>query len=480
MTAASSAPLDPQVLVVLGATGDLARREIFPGLFRLFRDGLLPEDFRVVGSGRHSPGDDAAFRDQLADAVGRFTEGTVEPAAWQAFARRIGFAVSSAEDGTELAAAVRRARAELGERAGVLVHLSVPPAVAEDMVRMLGATGIADDARLVLEKPFGTNLASARSLDATLAELAPEERVFRIDHFLAEEAVRNLLALRFAGGPLTSAWHRDQVAYVRIDVPEELGLEGRAGFLESTGTFRDMVVTHLCQVLGLVAMAPPARLSAAELRAEKLRVFRALRPLDPAETVFGQFDGYRDEDGVAADSTVETFVAVRAWVDDWRWRGVPFLLRTGKAMRASRRVISLGFREPPVALFDDPTGAAAPAGRGPMELSLELSARPEVSLRLPVKRPGFGFELAPARLALRTADLFGDGEPLPAYAKLLADAMRGDQTLFTGAAEVERLWEVCDPVLRNPPAPSGYPRGSWGPAAADRLAGAIGWAVPER
>ncbi|WP_062213511.1 glucose-6-phosphate dehydrogenase [Streptomyces sp. NBRC 109706] len=473
---------DPQLLVIFGATGDLARRNLFPGLFRLHLAGLLPDDFRVIGSGRHSPGTDEEFRDDLGAAVRTHAGEIYDEARWNAFARHIGFVVSSADDAAELATAVRHAQREAGDRCRTLLYLSVPPSIAEAMVRMLGDSGIAEGASLIMEKPFGRDLASARSLDATIAGIVPEERVFRIDHFLGLEAVRGLLALRFAGGVLAPLWNRDHIASVQIDVPEEIGLEGRAGFMESTGTFRDMVSTHLCQLLGIVAIEPPARIAADELRAEKLKVYRALRPFDPAETVFGQFEGYRDEDGVADDSRVETFVALRAWVDNWRWQGVPFLLRTGKALGGSRWTVTIAFREPPLTLFerapedpDRPTDADRPD-----ELSLELSDTPTATLYVRAKAPGAELRVGRAAFTLRLDDAFPDAEPLEAYEKLLLDALRGDQTLFTGSAEIERLWEVCDPVLRDPPEPLPYPAGSWGPPAALELPGPPGWAVPGR
>ncbi|GAA3872895.1 glucose-6-phosphate dehydrogenase [Streptomyces sedi] len=489
-SASRTAVRDPRVLVIFGATGDLARRNLFPGLFRLFRAGLLPDDLRIIGSGRRARGDLQHFRDHLGEGAREFASEVFDARRWAEFAARIDFVAATTEDGSQLAEALRRAREEAGERAHPLLYLSVPPSIAEEMVRMVGRTGMADGASLIMEKPFGTDLASARRLDATIAEFVPEERVFRIDHFLGLEAVRTLLALRFGNGIFESFWNRDHVASVVIDVPEALGLEGRAAFMESTGTFRDMVSTHLCQMLGVAAIEPPARLDAEGLRARRLALFRSLRPLDPAETVFGQFDGYRDEEGVADDSTVETFVALRAWVDNWRWRGVPFLLRTGKAMGSSERLLTVRFREAPLALFAGGRGGRgerSSEGRGarpddlpdelPDELSLELSDRPLLRLRLGAKRPGAELRVARGDLTFRPDIAFPDDEPLEAYEKLLLDALSGDQTLFTGAAEIERLWEVCQPVLDDPPGPLPYARGSWGPRAALDLAAPDGWAV---
>ncbi|MBW8485414.1 glucose-6-phosphate dehydrogenase [Actinomadura parmotrematis] len=462
----------PQLIVIFGATGDLARRMLFPGLYRLARAGMMPADFRVIGSGRRSPGTDEEFRERIAGGVREFAADHYDDDAWRDFAGRLSFTPSSADDGADLAEAVREAREELGEGTRTLLYLSVPPNAAQAMIGMLDATGLAADAALVMEKPFGEDLASARELDAAVARAVPEERVFRIDHFLGKEAVRNLLVLRFANGLLETVWNRDHIAYVQIDVPEEIDIQGRASFMESTGTFRDMVSTHLSQILGFVALEPPVRITAEDLRAEKLKVYRALRPIDPADVVFGQYEGYREEDGVAADSQVETFVALRAWVDNWRWQGVPFLLRTGKAMAATGHRVTIGFRRPPSALF----GAGVFDGDArPDELVVELGDRPELSLDIRVKEAGAGLRLH--RRGLRYAP--SEDGAADAYEKLLLDAMRGDQTLFTGAAEIERLWEVCEPVLQDRPATRAYPKGSWGPEEALRLAGPRGWALAD-
>ncbi|GGK24997.1 glucose-6-phosphate 1-dehydrogenase [Streptomyces camponoticapitis] len=471
----SAAPKDPQVIVLFGATGDLAGRKLFPGLYRLFRAGMLPDRFTVIGSGRHSPGTDEEFRTRLAGRVREHAGDAFEDDTWAAFANHLTFHTSSADDGAGLAEALKRTQREYGESARTLVYLSVPPDSMEPMIKMLGDTGIADAATLIMEKPFGRDEASARSLNAAVHKVVPEERVFRIDHFLGKEAVQNILALRFANGLFEPAWNRDHIAYVQIDVPEQIDIEGRAAFMESTGTYRDMITTHLCQILGFVALEPPVRIGAQELRTEKHKVFESLRPFDPKEVIFGQYDGYRDEKGVDPGSTVETFVAVRAWVDNWRWQGVPFLLRTGKAMAQSRRVVTVGFRNPPQALF----GATTCEQGEPNELVLELTDEPEVSLVLRAKRPGPELVLADARLGLKFDKAFPGVQPLEAYEKLLLDAMRGDQTLFTGSAGIERLWQVCDPVQHDRPDVLPYAKGSWGPEAALPLAGEGGWRLPD-
>jgi glucose-6-phosphate 1-dehydrogenase len=455
----------PHVLVLFGASGDLARRKLFPGLFRLHRAGMLP-DVRIIGTGRHSPGTDEEFRAAVAPDGGG--------AEWDAFAPDIRFVVSSAEDGTDLASAVAEAEKQLGDDVRRLLYLSVPPSAMQPMIAMLESTGLHERAHLVLEKPFGHDLDSAKDLNAAVLDVFDESDVFRIDHFLGKEAAQNILALRFANGLLEPVWNSDHIAYVQIDVPEEIGIEGRAAFMEATGTFRDMISTHLFQLLGFVALEPPVVLDAGSLHEERLKVFRAVRPLDPQRVVFGQYEGYREEDGVADDSTVETFVAIEAYVDNWRWQGVPFLLRTGKALGEGRRTITLGFREPPLRMFPGAPTAA------PNELVLELTDEPVISLELRAKQPGPDMTVGPATLDLRFAEAFDDAEPLEAYEKLLLDAMAGDHLLFTSTAEVERLWELCDPVLADRPAVLPYAQGSWGPAEALELPGERGWRLPEK
>ncbi len=456
--------LEPQIIVLFGANGDLASRKLYPGLYALAAADYLPPDFRLIGTGRHEPegGDLAGVIERSMD---RFVD-DADRSVVRTLTERSSF-VLSAEGGDDLAAAIDEARDELGGEARVLVYLSVPPSAMTGIVRMLGDTGIADGARLIVEKPFGSDLASSRELDAALKEVVAEDQVFRIDHFLGKEAVQNILALRFANGLLEPAWNRGHVASVQIDVPEELTIEGRGSFYEGIGAFRDMIVTHLSQVLGFVAMEPPVRLDALSLRNEKAKVFAAMKPLDPERVVFGQYEGYRDEDEVDPQSQVETFVAAEVFVDNDRWDGVPFYLRTGKALAATRRTITLTFRTPAGSRFGDQIDC-------PDRLVLEIGDAPEVGLEMWAKRPGP--ELALTRSAV-TIEVPADSDDLPleAYERLLLDAMRGDQTLFTRSDEIDRLWQVVTPVLDDPPEPVIYPQGSWGPESALELPGPIGW-----
>jgi glucose-6-phosphate 1-dehydrogenase len=450
--------LPPQVFVLFGASGDLARRMIFPSLVRLDREGLLPET-RIVAAGR-SDRDTGDFRDTIAGEVDGFS----------ALADRMTYAKATEDDGSALAAAVAAAEEELGGDARRLVYLSVPPSGMIGTVRMLGESGLVERTHLVLEKPFGTDLGSAKELDAALLETFAADQLFRIDHFLGKEAVQNVLTLRFANGLFEHVWNAGSIAQVQIDVPEKIDIQGRAAFMESTGTFRDMISTHLLQVLGFVALEPPVRLDPAQLHAEKLKVFEAIRPIDPADVVFGQYEGYRETDGVDPDSTVETFAAMKVFVDSWRWKDVPFLLRTGKALAGGAHAITVVFKDPPLAMFPGETGSRA------SELVLDLTDDPTVEIAVRAKRPGPELAVGTGTLRLDVGADLG-GEPLSAYERLILDAMRGDPTLFTTTAEVERLWEVCDPVLAGRPVAAPYAKGSWGPAAADALPGECGWRV---
>ena len=461
-----------RVLVLFGATGDLAARKLFPGLYHLYKEGLMPERFAIIGSGRHAPDD---FVEVVKTALDKHADEELD-GDWDEFAKTLSFATSSADDGSDLAKAVTAAEQEIDASGERLVYLSVPPNATQAMVKMLGETGIADNCSLVVEKPFGHDVASAKELNATLHEVLDEESIYRIDHFLGKEPIQNMLVLRFANGIFEPIWNRDHIAYVQIDVPEALDIQGRASFYEETGAFRDMIVTHLMQILGVVALEPPSHINADALHLERTKVFQALRPLDPEQVVFGQYDGYRDEDGVADDSEVETFVALEAWVDDWRWSGVPFYLRTGKSLAAGRRTVTIGFRDAPLRIFTsvDPDHETF----RPSELVFELSDDPKVRIEVQAKEPGPGMRLGSAAFTLDVDQSFGhDG--LEAYERLLHDVMSKDRLLFTLSEQIERLWEVCEPVIENPPKPLPYAPGSWGPQAAIDLPDDPGWRLPD-
>jgi glucose-6-phosphate 1-dehydrogenase len=468
-------PPSKRVLVLFGATGDLAKRKLFPGFFHLFREGLMPEDFRIIGSGRTSPGSDDVFRQHINEALQQHGRGELDEH-WDEFAARVSFVASSAEDGGELAQAVKDAEAEIGAEGERLVYLSVPPGAMQDMVRMLGASGIAENCSLVVEKPFGHDEASAKELNATLHDVLEEDSIYRIDHFLGKEAAQNILALRFANGMFEPVWNRDHVAYVQIDVPEALDIQGRASFYEQTGAFRDMVVTHLLQILGIVAIEPPSRINGEGLHMERTKLFDAIRPLDPERVVFGQYDGYADTEGVAQDSRVETFAALEVWVDTWRWSGVPFYLRTGKSLAEGRRTVTIGFDNAPLRLFPDHTPENCVR---PSELVFELSDDPQVRVEVQAKVPGPVLDLGRAALTLDVDEAFDGADGLEAYERLLHDVMLGERLLFTRSDQIERLWEVCAPVIDRPPELQPYAPGSWGPEAALALPAAPGWRLPD-
>ena len=463
-----------RVLIIFGATGDLAARRLYPGLYRLYCEGMMPSEFRIIGSGRHAPASEDAFRQHVLDALKRHGRCALD-SRWPQFAERLSFVASSAEDGAELAAAVEAAERDVGATGERLIYLSVPPTAMRGMVRMLGDTGLAERSSLVVEKPFGYDLASARELNGLLHQHFDESSIFRIDHFLGKEAAQNILALRFANGLLEPIWTRDHISYVQIDVPEAIDIQGRADFYEQTGAFRDMVVTHLVQILGVVALEPPARITGDALHVERTKLFDALRPLDPARVVFGQYDGYQAEPGVQHGSRTETFVALEARVDSWRWSGIPFYLRTGKALAESRRTVTIGFTEAPLRIFPD----VSTDSRRPSELVFKLSDDPRVSFELEAKIPGPKILLGKAALTLDLAEAFGDSSPLEAYERLLNDVMIKDHLLFTRSEQIERIWEVSTPVLDDPPEPLRYPRGSWGPQAALGLVPEPGWRLPD-
>ncbi len=463
-----------RVVVIFGATGDLAGRKLFPGLFHLFVAGMMPAEFRIIGSGR-STGSDDEFRQHVNQQLRQHGRRELDQH-WEEFAARLRFVAAGADDGRDLAAAVRDAEHEIRAEGERLVYLSVPPNAMHDMVAMLGETGLAENCSLVVEKPFGYDLDSARELNHALHKVLDEDSIYRIDHFLGKEAAQNILALRFANGMFEPIWNRDHVAYVQIDVPEALDIQGRAGFYEETGAFRDMVVTHLMQILGIVALEPPSRVRDEEVHLERTKLFDAIRPLDRDRVVFGQYDGYRDEAGVASESTVETFAALEVFVDTWRWSGVPFYLRTGKSLAEGRRTVTIGFTEAPLRIFPDQD----PGSRGrPSELVFELSDDPKVRIEVQAKIPGPAIELGRAALTVDVEEAFDDADGLEAYERLLHDVMLRERLLFTRSEQIEQLWAVCAPVIDRPPKPVPYAPGSWGPEAALDLPSGPGWRLPD-
>ena len=465
-------PLRPHVILLFGATGDLARRKLIPGLFHLAQAGLLP-DCRILGVALDELNDES-FRDHAYNALNEFAHHGVPEDDWKAFAPHLSYI----EQGTgpdELAATVSILEAELGHDVARLHYLSVPPAAAAEVVHLLGKAELADGARIIMEKPFGTNLATAMELNDTLHATFRESQIFRIDHFLGKEAALNILAFRFANGLFEPIWNRQHIAHVQIDVPETLSIGHRIPFYEKTGAYRDMVVNHLFQVLAFMAMEPPTELAPRPIGEEKNKVFRSLSPIEPSQVVRGQYDGYLDEPGVRAHSDTETFVALRCEIDNWRWAGVPFYLRTGKRMAEGARIISIAFREPPKSMF--PTGSGVGA-HGPDHLTFDLADASKLSLSFYGKRPGPGMRLDKQSLQFALHETGRTADVLEAYERLIYDAMSGDHTLFSSAEGIESLWERSEPLLQSPPPVRPYRPGSWGPNAIHQLIAPDAWRLP--
>ena len=472
---------------IFGGTGDLARRKILPALYQLHASGGADEIF-VLGVTRSGDVNDESYRaiavESLADAgipadtAARWAEsrlwyqsiGDGGPVDFAALAGRID--------------AIETRQHLPGNR---IFYLALPPAGFAPTVRGLAAAGLARApgwSRLVVEKPFGRDLASAKELNRIIHEGWDEAQVYRIDHYLGKETVQNLLVFRFANAMFESVWNRDHVASVQITVAEELGIEGRAAYYDAAGALRDMMQNHLSQLLSLVAMDPPSVMHADAIRAEKVKALRSVRAPDPARVIRGQYTtgvrdgkrlaGYAEEPGVAKDSRTETYAAIHLEVDSWRWQGVPFLLRTGKRLPRRLTEIVLNFREPPVSLFEPFDACHLQSDT----LVLRLQPNEGVILYFDVKTPGPSYRLARQPLHFEYAEAFG---PLPdAYETLLMDVMEGDQTLFVHADEVDASWRLFTPLLDGSAPPAPYAAGSWGPPDANALTGpgALQWRNP--
>jgi glucose-6-phosphate 1-dehydrogenase len=465
-------PRCPQVVVLFGATGDLAHRKLLPGLFRLSGIGFVP-GCRIVGVSLEDM-DAEAFRKVARSALDEFSTRKVVDGDWKQFSECLDY-VSLKAGAPALRAAVEKAEKSIQGESRRLHYLSVPPNAALSAVRMLAEAGLVEGSRIVMEKPFGTDLKSAVALNAKLHEVFDEEQIFRIDHFLGKEAAQNILAFRFANGLFEPIWNRNFIDHVQIDVPETLGLGKRASFYEATGAYRDMVVTHLFQILAFTAMEAPTSLEPAPISEEKNKVFRSLVPIQPADVVRGQYQGYRLEEGIDRESDTETFIALKCTIDNWRWAGVPFFLRTGKRLAEGQRIISIAFREPPRSMFPADSGIGT---QGPDHLTFDLADASKMSLSFYGKRPGPGMRLDKLSMQFAMRDTGFVGDVLEAYERLILDAMRGDRTLFNTAEGIERLWEVSAPLQEAPPPVRLYAPGSWGPNAVHQLIAPRAWRLP--
>jgi glucose-6-phosphate 1-dehydrogenase len=463
--------LPPLTVVLFGATGDLSKRKLIPGMLHLFKTGLL-QDIRIVGTSLEEHTTES-FVEFARTSMHEFAGDDGDDEAWPEFSKLLSWCPGDA--GAE---GLRRCveEAESGRDGGERLHyLSVPPKAALAVVQELREAGLVERSRIIMEKPFGTDLASAVELNRRLHEVFDEEQIFRIDHFLGKEAAQNILAFRFANGLFEPIWHRNHIDHIQIDVPEKLGLETRAAFYESTGAYRDMVVTHLFQVLAFTAMEPPTALEPHAISEEKNKVFRSMSSIEPHDVVRGQYVGYRDIEGVDPESETETFIALKCFVDNWRWAGVPFYLRTGKKLAEGARIISIAFKEPPKSMFPPGSGVG---DHGPDHLTFDLADQSRMSLSFYGKRPGPGMRLDKLSMQFAMHETDWAGAVLEAYERLIYDAARGDRTLFTSSQGIERLWEISQPLIENPPPVRPYQAGSWGPNQIHQLVAPYAWRLP--
>lgn len=465
-TTAGSAADAPHsdALVIFGFTGDLAGKKIFPALYAMVKAGALTVPVIGVASSKWTT--DQLHR-RVRDSVER--EGGIDdPAAFDRLTSLLRYVCGDYKDPATFTAL----KAALGRAERPAHYLAIPPALFSTVIRSLGAAGLGGNSRVIVEKPFGRDLASARELDAIAHSVFPESSIFRIDHYLGKEAIMNILYFRFANSFLEPIWNRDRVASVQVTLAESFGVGQRGGFYESAGCLRDVIENHLFQIVALLAMEPPAYQSFAAVHSAKSSVFHAMQPLAPDDVVRGQYAGYREEKDVAADSDVETFCALRLFIDSWRWAGVPWYLRAGKRLPNTAVEVLVQLRPPPQKLFDD----ARPMEGRANYVRFRLQPASAIALAARVKRPGKEFVGDQRELYL--CEDAENGEAT--YQRLLGDAMAGDGALFTSQDAVEAAWAVVDPVLANHHAALPYPPGTWGPGAADALiAGDGGWHNPE-
>jgi glucose-6-phosphate 1-dehydrogenase len=464
----------PKSIVIFGASGDLTRRKLIPSLFNLCRKGRLSEPYRIIGSGGTAFTDEQ-FQAHLLEGVKEFANFEFKEDEWVAFTKHLFYVQANYNVPADFKKLEDRLAELEGGPANRLYYMAIPPELFPVVVENLDRTGQLQESeawrRVVFEKPFGTDLASAQRLNQQIHTSLKEDQIFRIDHYLGKETVQNILFTRFANTIFEPIWNRNYVDHVEITVAEEVGVEHRGRFYDSVGVLRDVFQNHLLQLLCLTAMEPPASFSATHLRNEKVKVLSAIQPMTPEQvargTVRGQYAGYRQEPDVNPDSTTATFAALRLFVNNWRWQGVPFYLRSGKKLASKSSLLIIQFKEPPLAMFpmQDMT---------PNMLVLFLQPDEGVHLRFEAKAPDTVAETRSVDMEFRYSEAFGSSAIPEAYERLLLDAVQGDAALFTRADEVETAWSIIDPIIQawkshNAPRLATYQPGTWGPSEADAL-----------
>jgi glucose-6-phosphate 1-dehydrogenase len=472
---------DPCILVIFGASGDLTAKKLMPALYSLSYRGLLPDKFAIVGAARSEETDDE-FRERMKDAIKAYARDPFEEDAWQRLAggmhySQLDFADEQAEDEMrDMLIALDKERGTLGNR---VYYFAVPPSAIGTLIEEIARrrSGASGWIRLIIEKPFGHDLASAKALNALIQEHYEENEVFRIDHYLGKETVQNMLALRFANGIFEPIWNRQFIDHVQITVAESIGIEGRASYYEQAGAIRDIFQNHLLQLVAITAMEPPIDFTADSVRNEKVKVLRSMHTPGPKHVVRGQYGrgfvegeevvGYREESGVATDSITETFVAAKLFVDNWRWADTPFYVRMGKRLARRETTIAIQFKRAPHPPFEDGGG-----GLRPNVLLIHVQPNEGVSLAIGAKVPGAGMSIRTVHMDFLYGGAFREGLP-DAYERLILDAMLGDATLFTRSDEIEEQWALVDAIVafwqRDRPNFPNYAAGTWGPAASDEL-----------